>query len=171
MIIKDAAASVILSMNAYLNNLSDDEYTRPLEIFSGSSIGQHTRHVVEFFQCLVAQSATGVINYDKRVRNHLIETSTAHTIQINQALIANITQADLSKILDLAVDYSTCEDATCNVPTNFERELVYTVEHAIHHLAMVKIGLKIAFPHVVLPDGFGVAPSTIKHQKQQYVHR
>jgi hypothetical protein len=28
------------------------QYTQPLTVFNGSSLGQHVRHTVEFFQCL-----------------------------------------------------------------------------------------------------------------------
>ena len=38
-----------------LNQLSEKEYSSPCYELSGSSIGEHTRHIVEMFQCLENQ--------------------------------------------------------------------------------------------------------------------
>ena len=51
--------------------------------------------------------------------------------------------------------------------SNLDRELVYNIEHAIHHMALIKIGIKEVAPQLQLPEGFGVANSTIRHKKQQ----
>jgi hypothetical protein len=52
------------------------------------------------------------------------------------------------------------------VNTSFERELVYCLDHAIHHQALIKIGLKEQeLSHLVSQD-FGVAYSTLRYRKQ-----
>ena len=54
--------------------------------------------------------------------------------------------------------------------STLERELGFVAHHAIHHMAMVKIitmyTLKF-LPPDVLPEGFGMAPSTIAHGKSR----
>jgi hypothetical protein len=47
------------------------------------------------------------------------------------------------------------------------RELVYNIEHVVHHMALVKIGLKELLPDLDLPDDFGVAVSTIRYQHSE----
>jgi hypothetical protein len=49
------------------------QYTQPLTVFSGSSVGQHVRHTVEFFQCFILGLENGVVDYDARKRDFLIE--------------------------------------------------------------------------------------------------
>lgn len=44
---------------------------------------------------------------------------------------------------------------------------MYNIEHTIHHLALIKVGLKLVYPDLDLPNHFGVAPSTIKFQQAQ----
>ncbi|MEM9984986.1 MAG: hypothetical protein AAF804_07800, partial [Bacteroidota bacterium] len=68
------ACSVLMDTLFFLERLEREPYGRKLDVFSGSSIGQHTRHLVEFFQCLLVQAETGIIDYDARERNHRIET-------------------------------------------------------------------------------------------------
>jgi len=40
--------------------------------------------------------------------------------------------------------------------------LLFFYDHAIHHLAIIKIGLLCHFPHVQAEKDLGVSPSTIK---------
>jgi hypothetical protein len=114
-------------------------------------------------QCQCSQ----IIDYDKRQRNKKIETNPEYTVQVLNDLLQKIKEQPIEQQLYLEVDY--CEnDAQDTIPTSFKRELVYTIEHAIHHLAMIKIGLKIVEPSLVLPKDFGVASSTIKHRNHVY---
>src|SRR5262245_1913964 len=65
--------ATLAQLQQVLSELSEDEYRRPLPILSNSSIGQHTRHIIEFFQTLLEAYDSGQLNYDKRERNRLIE--------------------------------------------------------------------------------------------------
>jgi hypothetical protein len=47
------------------------------------------------------------------------------------------------------------------------REITYNIEHIVHHMALVKIGIKEVCPYVVMPPEFGIAVSTIKYHKSQ----
>jgi hypothetical protein len=44
------------------------------------------------------------------------------------------------------------------------RELLYNLEHAIHHMALIQVAVRQAFPALTLPAHFGVAYSTVQHQ-------
>ena len=138
-----------------------------MDIFSKSSIGQHNRHIIEFLQCLLQQWPSGCINYDKRIRDQAIETSPAVAIQAIDDIIIKLRQIDPTHPLKLEsnYDYGTSEHWIHTTTTTLERELVYNIEHAIHHMAIIKIGLKEIAPEILLPEGFGVAPSTIRHRK------
>ncbi len=47
--------------------------------------------------------------------------------------------------------------------STFGREMVYSVAHAIHHYALISIMARLM--DAKLPEHFGVAPSTVAHQK------
>jgi hypothetical protein len=50
------------------------------------------------------------------------------------------------------------------------REMVYLVEHSIHHYALIRIGLQENFPKIIIPENFGIAYSTIKHREKVLEH-
>jgi hypothetical protein len=47
--------------------------------------------------------------------------------------------------------------------STFGRETVYAIAHAIHHFALISIMARLM--DAKLPEHFGVAPSTVAHQK------
>jgi hypothetical protein len=51
-----------------LQQLSNAEYAKPYISLSSATIGEHTRHVIEMFQCLINNYESGVVNYDERAR-------------------------------------------------------------------------------------------------------
>ncbi len=164
--LKQAAENILEDVKLYLQQLDDERYKQSLEVFSGSSVGMHTRHIIEFYQCLIDHGASRIINYDNRNRNRAIEEDTSHTIGVIHDLLEKLDNIDEDDKLILEVSYDLENGGYNLVDTNFKRELVYNLEHTIHHLALVKIGLKEIAPEILLPAHFGVAPSTIKFNNQ-----
>jgi hypothetical protein len=161
-----ASADVIQQLDNLLKQLTPEQYAAKLPVLNNSSIGQHTRHTVEFFQCLLKGLGNGVVNYDARERNLQLETDLNYTL--NALLEIN----DMMKLIgdfytpiSLAVCYGEeCEEV---VESSFLRELVYLVEHSIHHFALIRIGIQENFKNVAIPKTFGVAYSTIKFHEEQ----
>ena len=155
------STGVLDDAKIYLNQLSDEEYTQEIELMSNSTIGQHTRHFIEFFQCLLGQVDKQEVNYCLRERNLSIQERPQMAIQAIDDVIGRL---DLL-ILENPVQFFTAKDSTISIPSTVARELSYNIEHCIHHLALIKIGLKILKPEMKLPSAFGVAASTINHLK------
>lgn len=169
--VKRQVSSLLQDAKEYLEQISDSDYSKQLEVLSGSSIGQHTRHFIEFFQCVVSgglpnQDGKTIINYDKRKRDACIECDTLHVISLLDTLEHEISGVDLKQEVWLAhTDYSS---GNMNlIPSSIERELFYNVEHTIHHFALIKIGLQHLTTVVHLPAHFGVAPSTLAFRKSE----
>ena len=81
---------------------------------------------------------------------------------IPSALLSTHTAA----VLWLETELAAPGQLPTRIPSTFERELVYNIEHTIHHLALIAIGFRAYFPHVSLSEHFGVASSTVAHQKK-----
>lgn len=164
MLLKEIITSLMEDTVCYLQQIDSMNYTTPIPVLSNSTIGQHTRHFIEFFQCLFLQQSKNIINYDQRVRDKQIETNPQFARQTIQNILDNVPNEVTETPLLLNSDYGIeCENCV-QVTTNFKRELIYNIEHTIHHLAIIKIGLLVLTPHIKLPPHFGIAPSTIKHQ-------
>ena len=160
------ATSLLKDTLSYLNQIDPKDYHQPIELLSQASIGQHSRHFIEFFQCLLTQAAGkggGVVNYDKRQRNQRIEQEPAYAAQVVVELIDQLECVNAPKQLRLEACYE--DDQQINIASTFERELLYNIEHTIHHLAIIKIGLHLVAPQIQLPVHFGVAASTIKYRR------
>jgi hypothetical protein len=143
-----------------LNQLSEVEYSKPCSDLSGSSIGEHTRHIVEMFQCLDRNYDSGIVNYDKRDRNTLIQTSTNFAIQmildIKNSIEKENKELELQQIID---------SERIRIQTNYFRELLYNLEHCIHHQALIKVAI-LKCDCVTVDANFGVARSTIEYRNQ-----
>jgi len=163
-----ATQKVFTDGRAYLNALPDADYSRPLECLSGATIGQHTRHWIEFFQCLFWQirDDENRICYDERQRDLQLETDAAFALSTLDSLHELMGTLNTERALNLQTRVGT-EQITC--ATSVGREWWYAVEHAIHHLAIVKIALRQVFQHLELPADFGLAFSTKQHREQRKI--
>jgi hypothetical protein len=148
-----------------LLQLNPVQFSAQLAVLNNSSIGQHTRHVIEFYQCLLNGLVQGTVDYDARKRNLLLETDLDYTLSTLKSIVEDIEQLKGSNPpLLLAVAYDA-EHHTF-VETNFLREMVYMIEHSIHHYALIRIGIQENFKTINVPQNFGVAYSTLKHHSE-----
>lgn len=159
---------VVRQLTDLLKQLKPNEYNQSLAVLNGSSMGQHTRHVVEFYQCLLKGLCNGVVDYDARERNLMLENDLKFTINCLHEIENNIESIkNPNEPLLLAVSYCTYNQDF--IETNFMREMVYLVEHSIHHYALIRIGLQENFPKIFIPKNFGVAYSTVKHREENVI--
>lgn len=145
---------------AALDLLTYSQYTTSCITLSGSSIGQHVRHVVELFQCLLNGYESGVVDYDSRPRNQVIATRKETALECLADIRMSTSHTDKSMLLHTRF---SVEDKPCVIATTYFRELLYNIEHAIHHMALIRIGIT-EVTEIQLPQEFGVAPSTLKYQ-------
>lgn len=154
---------IITQLQRLLNQMETASYADSLPILQGSSVGQHLRHVIEFYVCLSRQMADGIINYDDRERNHQLESDLGYTRQVLDELSSEVAEWHTDRPLQLRAIYG--DVAGTLVPTSLARELVYLIEHAVHHMAIVKLAVAHHFPHIALPASFGTAHSTLQHRE------
>ena len=102
----------------------------------------------------------GLVNYDLRARNLQLESDTAVAIHTLHDIEAALPLLPLAQVIHLQTMYQVPP-----IPTTIERECAYLLEHTVHHLAMVRVGLKIVAPTLSLAADFGVAKATVAHQK------
>lgn len=155
--------TLLAQIGGMLDALTDEQYRRGLPVLSGASLGGHVRHVIEFFIELDRGYRTGVVNYDARRRDRAIEQQR----DVARARLEHIAAAlgKENKVL-LLTTAAEAGDAGFEVATNYERELIYNLEHAVHHMALLKIGVG-AVTALRLPESFGVASSTIRYRQVQ----
>ena len=159
LILKEAK-NVLMQLVESINSLSFDEYTQKISLLSNSTIGEHTRHIIELFQQLLVGYENNIIDYDKRERNILIQQNIDFAIECTANIISRIDK--YNKGLMLKTLYNSTENL---IETNYYRELMYNIEHCIHHQAIIKIAL-LHFGKTEIAENLGVAKSTIEYRKQ-----
>ncbi len=162
-----AAFNILDQGSGLLKNLSDEIYCRRLLAAGGASIGEHYRHCLDHFVCLLEGMNSGVLDYDKRRRDGQMErrrtAALAATEEIRESL-ANLEVSILERLITVQCKIHYGADCSQQVKSTAARELMYVVAHAVHHFALIAVMAKVMnFP---LPGNFGVAPSTLQHHSQ-----
>ena len=150
-----------------LAEISDESYTRKVAVAFNASIGGHYRHCLDHFNTLLEAAAAGDLNYDHRERGTLVENDRFAALNATCEVRAGFEKLNpdfLARHLNVTCKTSYSTSGSQVSPSTVGREVMYTVAHAVHHYAL--IGVMAGVTGLSLPAGFGVAPSTLKHQAQ-----
>jgi hypothetical protein len=161
--LQEAVNTTFAQLAATLQQLSQAEYTKPCKTLYSNTIGQHVRHIIELFQCLELGYGPGVVNYEKRKRDLLLETDKEMAAGLLKSIHANLDRDNKELKLEAIYDDHSTEPVILS--TNYYREIAYNLEHTIHHMALIRVGV-MEVSAVALPEDFGVASSTVKHRRQ-----
>lgn len=161
---KNIATDNLLELKQLLLELPEELYCRSCSELSGGTIGQHIRHILEFYVCLSEGYHKGMVNYDNRNRDLTLETSPKIAAERIDKLCDFILQIDLDRELKLEGNWNVQSDVSTIVPSNYRRELAYNIEHSIHHQALIRVGLIIFGGNELVNSNFGIAPATIRYR-------
>jgi len=158
---------VLNSLKSLLEKLTTPAFNKPNKMLSEASIGQHFRHIIEFYQCCLFESKNGIVNYDLRKRTKVLEEDP------NEGIHAIDKVLNVLKAMDFSENkaFRFCGDVTQEnkdpfIDSTFFRELIYCMDHCIHHQSLIKIALiEQNLVHLIDAD-FGVAFSTLAYRKK-----
>ncbi|REG83039.1 hypothetical protein [Algoriphagus antarcticus] len=154
-------AEVLDQLVDFLAQLKPNDFSDFSPVLKTSSIGQHVRHILELYDCLVSQYESGLVCYDHRKRDKRLETDVNLALVKIKEIQSNIRLPDKELLLKMAAgsDFET-------IRTSYNRELCYNLEHCIHHQALINIACN-QLDYISLPASFGVARSTIDYANSQ----
>lgn len=155
----------LIEIKKVLIQLTDEQYVYSSKTLFGATIGQHVRHILEFYQSALNGFDTKIVNYDHRLRNLLIETNCNFAIQIIDEINANLALDLTDEMFVLEGNFCADEGIEIKIQTSFFRELAYCLEHSIHHQALIKVGLLEINCLSFIDETFGLAPATIRFRK------
>jgi len=168
---------IIDQMIHLVSQLNRETYSKKLEILSGNTLGKHIRHILEFFMMISdlkpSQEKIQVVSYDTRNHDVVLETIPDLALDKLKQLKLTFNKPVRNINLKLAFSYQNESESAENLlDTSLHREIMYNIEHAIHHMAIIKIAINHTLPEIQLPENFGVAYSTIRyHKKLENVYR
>ena len=82
MSIQKTIAHSFSEIKSILLQFDDEMYQKELKIISNGTIGQHFRHIIEFYYCFIEAQQNNCVCYDERNRNYLWETSVIESLNI-----------------------------------------------------------------------------------------
>lgn len=160
--LQQAVRNIFGQLSDSLETLSHEEFARPCSNLSQATIGQHVRHIIEMFQCLEQGYVSGVVNYENRKRDQDTEQNKDFALFQLKEIEQGIGKADKPLLLEGV--YNDDSSNIMQFPTNYYREIVYNLEHTIHHMALIRVGLK-EITQIDVPETYGVASATVKYKR------
>lgn len=162
--LKNQSISLFQQLNDLIQQMDDEAYSAPLPILSGNSIGKHVRHILELYEEMINGTSGGVICYDERKRSLELESSVHAAIARSHQILKEL-KGLIDGPVGLKGNWTIESDHMSVLQTSVYRELAYNVEHAVHHMAIIGLALKVAYPELRVSDYFGVAASTIRYKQ------
>ncbi|MBS1508525.1 MAG: hypothetical protein JSS79_17945 [Bacteroidetes bacterium] len=154
------------SLSVTVAHISDEEFNSKLEILSGSSVGAHVRHVLEFYIAILQRNNFNIICYDDRERDIRIETDRDFALSTIETIKGQLNNITSDRSMLLKCNFKINSDGGILLESSLFRELAYAFEHSIHHQALIKVGIKTLGLEGILTDEFGIAPSTIRFKSK-----
>jgi len=162
---KEATLTMASQIKELLQEIDAADYARPLDIFKGATLGQHVRHIIDFYRCLLRDTSQGVVDYANRDRETDVETDPGYAIHALIEITGKVEALQEQQSIQVLADFSSQPDESRPlVLSSIGRELMFAYDHAVHHLAMIRIGLRTALPEFVFDENLGMAPSTLKYR-------
>jgi hypothetical protein len=163
----DSVIEVLNQGETLLGEIDSESYVRKLPAAFNASIGGHYRHCLDHFRSLLDAAVAGDLNYDHRERGTLVESDRFAALNGTRALreaYQRLSAGCLDRELDVTCKTSYAANGSQVSLSTVGREIMYVVAHAVHHYAL--IGIMGGLMGLKMPAGFGVAPSTMKHQAE-----
>ena len=146
-----------------LQSITNDQYSKSSTPPYFSSIGSHTRHILDVFQCIFDGLPHGFIDFTNRKRNFIQEQSTEAGLEYFKLIInelQTISENDLEKKILVADDLG---GGIITTTYTLGAVLAQAQTHTIHHYAI--IGFLVYDLGIELPDtDFGYNPTTPKKE-------
>ena len=163
MTIVHSTSQIIDQLIGVINQLSANEYMKPLKVYNGSTIGKHFRHIYDFYACLIDGCGKGTIDYCNRKRVELLENNPKTIVGCFEEIKKEIHDLDMNEALEVYGDFQFDNGERPISQSSVGRELLYAYDHAVHHLAIVKMGIRSELPNIKIDNTIGIAASTLRH--------
>src|SRR6185295_9038680 len=104
--IVSACTAILHQLSGVVEQLDDGDFSKPSVALGNATIGQHLRHTLEFFLCLEQGFSRGIINYDKREHDEIMETDKIVAMEVLARIETFIKTPHNNQPLKLEVAYN-----------------------------------------------------------------
>ena len=147
-------------------------------IYIENDIGVHVRHVMDHLQAFLTGLGSSEVDYNTRNRSAACETDLDIANMQLETIVEQVKKLNKEPRL-MKMDLMIVSEIDCfsthseTVHSNFAREVLYLINHTIHHAAYIRLLLRNR--DIALPDHIGIAPCTatfqrMTHRAQEIAH-
>lgn len=156
----NALAAVLDDLAAVVDSLTEAQYADSAIAGVSGNVGGHVRHCLDHVRALERAIDSGVVDYDARDRDALIEIDRTLAWSLLLSARRRIAAVPVSVLVRPVVVRTRLHAGTqpVEVLSTLEREVSFVIAHTIHHCATIAILAGVAPER--LPHRFGIAPST-----------
>ena len=160
--LRNALINSLLQISDILEVTQNLPHDKATNFYIGTNAGKHVRHVLDHVLTFIPSIETGVLDYNLRNRDSDIETNwQAANAQLLEILQTLETLDMNNKALEVISEIDICSTENDTFTSNVPREVLYLINHTMHHAAYIKLLAKNC--GVDLPDNIGIAPATATH--------
>ena len=136
----------IITLNNLVKLISplDKIYAQKNIHLNNETIGKHVRHIIDFYLCFINGIKIKFIDYDKRERNKKVENDKEYAIKTISVIINLLKNSHLNTPITINLNLSITKSS---LNSSIERELMYIVDHAIHHGHIIQLFIKNHYPN------------------------
>lgn len=159
--------ALVEQLAGFVRSVERDRYAEAVDATGVGAMGGHVRHSIDHLLAWARGLESGVIDYDDRVRGTPIETEPDAALQALQSFAETLRSVHVRRLAE-PVTVRTALSATgekVSVPSTLARELAFVFSHTVHHNAIISAMANAC--GMPLPEGFGVAPSTLAYRAVQ----
>ena len=143
-----------------LNHLNDTTLSNASVAPYYSSIGNHLRHILDFYDCIFNKKINNEIDLTERSRNQAVETECCSAKNYLDSIIENLNSFDLS-MTDFVLVTDDLGLGKVKMTYSYGALFAQANSHTIHHYAIINYimeGLNISLKD----SDFGYNPTTPK---------
>jgi len=155
-----ALAAVLDDLAAVVDSLTDTQYADSAIPGVSGSVGGHVRHCLDHVRALERAIDSGVVDYDARERDTLVEIDRTLAWSLLLSARRRVVAVPVSVLARPVVVRTRMHAsmAAAEVLSSLEREVSFVIAHTIHHCATIAVLAGVTPER--LPERFGLAPST-----------
>jgi hypothetical protein len=160
-----AACIAVLRQGAELLEQIDDAGYLFSETGAKGRVGGHFRHCLDFYRSFLVGAKNGRVDYAHRKRDPRIESDRLYALDCFNLIVAELESFQTDNFKQpLMVKAEDCADDIWFL-SSLDRELEFVRSHTVHHYALIRF--KLALLSVETGEDFGVAPSTLRHWREE----
>jgi hypothetical protein len=157
--LRNALTNSLHQIGEILETIDNLPNAKATEFYCNTNAGKHVRLVLDHILAFIPSITSGTLDYNRRNRESDVETNWhAAKTQLHEILKSLETLPLENTPLEVISELDSIQTANQNFTSNVPREVLYLINHTIHHVAYIRLLAKGC--GITLGDHIGIAPAT-----------